>query len=189
MWYVVRHPETIWNSAHRYQGWSDIALSVKGERQREQMVTFLSNLKDIAVIISSDLQRCSDIAKRVVEHKQSTGEKIELVLSREIRELNFGTWEGKTYYEIQSIEPQHQKKWLDDPYQYSPPKGESLNTLIHRATSFLEAYRDKNCLIITHGGVIGVIINHWFNEDIMSSRPKLGTCIRIDFNKGWQEIH
>ncbi|GAE05626.1 histidine phosphatase family protein [Paenibacillus sp. JCM 10914] len=88
-----------------------------------------------------------------------------------LRELDFGDWEGRTYDELKEVSAYRQ--WIDDPAAMTPPNGESWNAFQSRIRGFLESVADetgarqKRCsnvqgidaevskvLVVTHGGVI-----------------------------------
>lgn len=182
MWYLVRHPQTIWNLQRRYQGWMDIDLSEKGLVQKEEMINNLSRLERLDVVLSSDLLRCRTIAEPVAKKRN-----LKLVVSKDIRELNFGTWEGLTFDEISRLDGENQRLWLRNPYKYAPPNGETLNECLDRVTEFLEPYQMENALIVTHGGIIGALLQFYLKRDF--SIPDAGTCIKLDIvKKDWTEI-
>lgn len=109
------------------------------------------------------------------------------MVSKQIRELNFGSWEGLTFDEIKACDEEYQKLWLEDPYQYAPPHGETLLECMNRVTGFLQPYQQDNALIVTHGGVIGALLYYYFHQAFYI--PDVGTCVKIDFhNKLWSEL-
>jgi broad specificity phosphatase PhoE len=161
----------------------DIDLSEKGLAQKEKMINYLSKLEKLDVVISSDLTRCRTIAEPIAKRKN-----LKLVISKNIRELNFGAWEGLTFDEIGRLDEDYQKQWLRNPYEYAPPNGETLNQCLVRATDFLEPYQGENALIVTHGGIIGALMHYYLKRDF--NIPDAGTCIKLDIRKkDWTEIN
>ena len=53
------------------------------------------------------------------------------------RESNFGEWEGKTYEDVEK--DMDYRTWIDDPYEYAPPGGESLVEVRKACTGSTEA--------------------------------------------------
>ena len=64
---LVRHGETTWNDAQRFQGHTDVPLSAHGWRQSERLAERFAN-ESIAAIYSSDLARASDTARVIARH-------------------------------------------------------------------------------------------------------------------------
>lgn len=78
---------------------------------------------------------------------------------KRIMELNFGDWELKYWEQIPSPEIQ---PWYDNYIHVAPPNGESMVEMQHRVYDFFDhlkkKYSDNKILIITHAGVIRLMI-------------------------------
>ncbi len=81
-----------------------------------------------------------------------------------LKEINFGDWEGCTFEEIVRTYPDLSQQWLDKPADMRPPNGENFRDLQERAIKVLheiyELNKGKNVLIVTHGGLISVLVCH-----------------------------
>ena len=97
---AIRHGETAWNVDTRLQGHLDIALNAKGLWQAEQAARALEG-ESIAAIYASDLLRAWHTASAIA---QTTG--APLVASQGLRERCFGSFEGKTYAELEAQWPE-----------------------------------------------------------------------------------
>ena len=95
---LVRHGETDWNAEGRLQGHTDRPLSDYGRRQAERLAEELDG-EELEAIYSSDLARARDTAEIV-------GRKLGLptVLDPDLREKDWGTWEGLTAAERDRVE-------------------------------------------------------------------------------------
>ena len=95
---LVRHGETDWNSEGRLQGHTDRPLSYFGRRQAQQLAEELDG-EELEAIYSSDLARARETAEIV-------GRKLGLptVLDPDLREKDWGTWEGLTAAERDRVE-------------------------------------------------------------------------------------
>ena len=123
----------------------------------------------IDAIYSSDLQRAADTARIIAAPHE-----VEVTISRELREINFGALEGRSFTEIQQDYPHISARWLC----YNPgealPEGESLNQLaarVARSLTLLEKHSPEDTvLIVAHGGTIrtilclllGIGLEHWW---------------------------
>ncbi len=163
----LRHGETQWNKERRYQGSLNIGLNERGRQQARQAACLLEN-REINLIISSDLDRARDTA-RVVGEK--TGLKVNL--RQELREMDFGIWEGKDYPTIQEESLQAYQQWLDDPVKNPPPRGESLDDFRDRVVEICQDIlerEEETVLIVCHGGVIMVYLTHILGMDLRDYR-------------------
>ncbi|TKI86236.1 histidine phosphatase family protein [Bacillus mycoides] len=90
--YVTRHGKTILNTNHRAQGWADSPLVEKGVEVASNLGT---GLKDIhfTKVYSSDSGRAIETANLVLKHSEQSNLKLEK--RKNLRELNFGIFEGE----------------------------------------------------------------------------------------------
>ena len=153
--FLMRHGETDWNLAQRFQGHSDVPLNQVGLRQAQALRDRLSD-ETITSIYSSDLGRAYETAKIIANGKNN------LQSDARLREVHFGDWEGLTYSEIQEKYPGQLLAWEQDVYKTAPPNGETLEQLAEHSQSILNdllvKHRDETILVVAHGGVIRVLI-------------------------------
>ncbi len=152
---LIRHGETEWNKIKKYQGHMDIELNDWGRQQAGEAAKELANL-NIDYFASSDLKRAKETAEIIASfHENDVSE------FKELREMNFGNWEGKSFKEIKNENPLDFQKWIKDPVKYSPPSGETLEQfqgrVLHGFNKVLEKSYKKNA-IVTHGGVIMILL-------------------------------
>jgi probable phosphoglycerate mutase len=95
---LVRHGETDWNADGRLQGQTDRPLSDFGRRQAQRLAEELAD-EELEAIYSSDLARARETAEII-------GERLVLAvdLDPELREKDWGTWEGLTAVERDRVE-------------------------------------------------------------------------------------
>ena len=95
---LVRHGETDWNAEGRLQGHTDRPLSDYGRGQARGLAEELEG-EELEAIYASDLARARETAEIV-------GERLGLpvVLDPDLREKDWGTWEGLTAVERDRVE-------------------------------------------------------------------------------------
>jgi len=143
---VVRHGQTKLNSKHLINGWIDDVLTKDGLRQAKEASKKIP--KGIDIIYSSDLKRALDTAK-ILNKKLD----LKIVPSVNLREINFGSLEGK-FFSNDLIIPHRSMK-----YNWHPYGGESFGDVKKRLLKFLKKIRkdNKKVLIVTHGGIIRLL--------------------------------
>ena len=155
--YLVRHGETAWNRSGRYQGQSDPPLSKSGWCQAEEAAARLGGVR-LDAIYSSDLRRAASTA-RVLAVRASVPP-TRVYRTADLREIDFGCWEGLTYREIQQRWGDALQSWYRDPVAYTPPGGEPFARFCYRvARFFLEIarrHRGAAVAVVTHGGVLAL---------------------------------
>lgn len=117
---IIRHGETDWNVENRCQGWMDIPLNANGKSQTLDTLRAIKNI-NISKIYSSPLIRAYEMANKISKSK-----KIPLFILDELKEINFGIWEGKKLDFIKQKSQNLYKIWLSRPEEIRFPQGENL---------------------------------------------------------------
>ncbi len=182
--FVARHGLTNWNQQNKYQGQSDIPLNEKGNCQARNLGQYLAG-ETLDAVYSSDLKRAYKTAEIV-----STPHNLEVNKKKELREINFGEWQGLTYSEIETNFPERLKKWYQNPVSNCPPGGETMTEFRERVENgfneIIKENQNNKVLVVAHGGTIKAFLtvilemppeNYW-QFDISST----GLSI-IDFYK------
>lgn len=157
---LVRHAQSVWNAAGRWQGWSDASLSEVGLLQAEQAGRSLA-----AAGVAPDIVACSDLARsrRTAEVlAAAVGHTKPLVLDPDLREHNLGDWQGLTTEEINARWPDQLERWRGGDLE-SIPGGEPRGSFADRAMSALRRLAVGNLdglvLVVAHGGVVMALEN------------------------------
>ena len=109
---LVRHGETDWNAVGRLQGHTDRPLSDHGRKQARRLAAELDG-EEFDAVYASDLARARETAEIVAERLH-----LPVLLDPDLREKDWGNWEGLTSTERFGIElvgestEQHQKRML-----------------------------------------------------------------------------
>jgi alpha-ribazole phosphatase len=98
---------------------------------------------------SSPLRRCQALAEAL--HPRP-------LLDERLAEMDFGAWEGRPWDTIPSAELD---AWAADIGAYAPPGGESPFAVQERALDFVDGLDVPEAIIVTHAGVIRVLLAHW----------------------------
>ncbi|HKL41141.1 MAG TPA: alpha-ribazole phosphatase [Clostridia bacterium] len=162
--YLVRHGETNANVEKRYCGQTDVDLNHKGLRDAASIAKVLKNTS-LDSIVSSDLKRTLKTAELINEYHR-----LELELNPDFREINFGKFENLTFEEIGVKYPDEKAKMIKEKINYNFLEGESLSVLYKRViksfNKLLEEKENENILIVSHGGVIRMILTEILSGDL-----------------------
>jgi len=166
--YFMRHGETVWNTERRYQGMTDIELSAEGIRQAECVTERFKNIH-IDKIYSSPLKRAMATARPIAENKG-----LEIIEEDAFREIYFGEWEGMTVPDLTEKYGDSYINFIKEPHNYGFPGEQSIDKVIERIKPSIDRIidnEDGNVLIISHGGIIRLMImyimgldNSWFTK-------------------------
>jgi probable phosphoglycerate mutase len=154
---LVRHGETDWNATGRIQGHSDTPLNGAGRIQARRAARQLAR-EPIRALYSSDLARAFETATIIGAPLGLTA-----VASPQLRERQYGAWEGLTAAEIQVRYPEQFAMWRARSTDFAPPRGETGSELLTRALAELQTIAQRHLaemvLVVTHGGLCNVLIN------------------------------
>ncbi len=156
---LVRHGETNWNLAGRFQGHADPGLNANGELQAVAVAALLAG-EEGAAIFTSDLARAVETGRHI-----GAVHGIPLQMEPLLREINFGAWEGLTFREIQAQYPEVLQEWLKDPFSLRAPGGETAGELGQRVIMawnriLHEANTGQTVVIVAHAGPLRMLLCH-----------------------------
>jgi len=149
--FLIRHGETEASVLKWLCGRTDVPLTDGGIRQIQGIAAFLSGRKP-AVIYTSPLLRARQSAEILRSRFGVT-----IVEDRDLREVDFGDWEGLTMDQIRLRAPAELDHLRRSPDTFVFPNGESVADLVLRVRGFMgrviEAQeRDGTCCVVSHGG-------------------------------------
>ena len=160
---LVRHGETRWNEAGRYQGWEDPPLSPDGKATARRIGALL-RARDLGpyTLWSSDLRRAVTTARIASGRAPRT--------DRRLRELHFGRFAGRTYEENLERFGARFADWVAHRGRLPPPGGETLPHLLSRTRAWLDEVRGatgphETAVAVTHGGVIRALVRPFTHEE------------------------
>src|SRR5699024_7854279 len=136
---LLRHGLTLENERSAYIGWTNSSLSEQGrtilqkvKKQWESCHPLHGNTYLCKTLLQADDIFSSDL-KRWLETATILFPTYATQTSAELREMNFGAWEEKTYSELKDI-PTY-REWLDHPLTKRPDRGESFQQFSERIES------------------------------------------------------
>lgn len=145
-----------------YRGGIDHPLS---ERGWQQMRSATAQAEPWQQIISSPLTRCRDFAEEL-----ATRLGLPCTIDDRLREVGFGSWEGKTGDQLRANDPDRLKRFYHDPVGERPEGAEPLDAFLGRVGAAIDAVREQHpgqhTLLVCHAGVIRAAIAHTLNAPL-----------------------
>ncbi|UBU10802.1 bifunctional RNase H/acid phosphatase [Nonomuraea gerenzanensis] len=146
---LLRHGETELSLERRFSGRGEAELTPNGLAQAAAAAARLSrDPYRLDVIVTSPLKRARQTAEAVAERSG-----VEVEVYEDLREADFGAWEGHTFTEVQRRWPAELTAWLADP-EAAPPGGESFAETARRVQAarqyLVERYEGKTVLVVSH---------------------------------------
>ncbi|MDY6268508.1 MAG: histidine phosphatase family protein [Selenomonadaceae bacterium] len=160
----IRHGQTEWNISGRYQGQSDVALSPLGTLQAEKLAAHFP-VAELSAIYSSTLSRAMRTAECIAE-------RFGLVVQprAELREINFGDWEGLTYDEITKKWPEALTDFFQHPDRLAIPHGETFPIVQARALGCIrelcQKHTDETIAVVAHGAILRTLLAAALHMDL-----------------------
>lgn len=153
--YLIRHGEINTSGKKTYIGITDVPLSDNGIFQAKKLKEFFLD-KQIDKIYSSDLKRSVKTAAIIVEDRN-----LSVIQLNELREINMGEWEGKTFSEIRCNDEHIFNYRMENIEDFKPKNGESFRECEKRAVNIFNKITEDdahNIVIVAHAGVNRVIL-------------------------------
>lgn len=146
---LIRHGETGWNAEGRWQGCQDVPLNARGLEQAAQAAAYVRDAFSPRRVWSSDLMRCTATAAPL-------GLPVET--SKTLREVSYGTWEGKRFVDLPESEQKMALERLAWDPEFRAPGGEKFGNLVRRGARFLAESKvleeEGDLVIVGHGGAL-----------------------------------
>jgi alpha-ribazole phosphatase len=151
----IRHAET--EMAGRFCGHSDPDLNTQGQAQLAGLARVLAT-ETIGGVYSSDLRRAQSTAQAI-----AAGRNVPLTLRPALREIHFGEWEGLSWPEIEQMDPEYARRWVDGYPHITPPAGETFQKFEARVLEEVSHLVDRDgesIAVVTHAGVLRLVLRH-----------------------------
>lgn len=178
----VRHGSTDFPEDQVYKGDNGPQLNTDGQMQAQRLGEWIKGDSITAVFVSPS-RRTLETANPIVKSLS-----LEYKIMDELKERDFGIWEGLTFSEIESQYPEGLKKWKEDPISYTPEGGESIIDLQKRVNNVVQGvvqqFKGKKIVVVAHMGPIRVAISLALQIPLTNYRHVQihpGSATRIDY--------
>ena len=160
---LVRHGQTLDNVAGIAQGWNDSALSENGKTQVQHLAERLSAMKPTA-LYSSPLGRALATAEAI---SAATG--LPITQLPELREMNYGGWEGRSFLDVRREDEPAYQRWIADE-EANCPAGESHADVRRRLVRAIRQINSERPVVVTHGTAIRIAATALLELPTMTAR-------------------
>jgi len=152
---LLRHGEL--QGGIRYRGRTEAVLTREGRAAMDDVWRKLEG--SIDVIVTSPLSRCRQPAESWAK-QAGIGCRVE----PDIRELNYGAWEGLSKEEIEDQFPGMLSRWRENPVGMHIPEADRIEDFAKRVIesweTILTKSAGKHSLVVAHSGTLRVILAH-----------------------------
>ena len=165
---LVRHGQTAWNNAARFQGHLDSPLTPEGLEQARALGRRLEG-EAIAAIYSSDLGRARQTAELIAEF---TGNAV--AQDGRLRERGLGVFQGLSRAEARERYPADAERYFSRDPDFVVPEGESARGHFEKAFACLNELAPRHAgetiVVVTHGGLVSSLFRHVCGIDFGAER-------------------
>jgi broad specificity phosphatase PhoE len=147
--FAIRHGETAWSLSGQHTGTTDIPLTDNGRRLADRMRPVLAK-EAFALVLVSPMQRARETC-------QLAGCGGSAVVDDDLKEWNYGQYEGQTTEQIDSVVP----GWLI--FRDGCPGGETPEQVGERVDRVIARTRkvEGNVALFAHGHLLRVLASRW----------------------------
>lgn len=187
---LVRHVETYGNVEHRFNGHTESDYTEYGLKMKamlEDELVALNERLPFDKIYVSPIQRAYKIGKNVADRLG-----MPCVVDDDLKEFNFGIFDGLTIDEAMAKDPETWQRWMDDYNFVQIPGGERYEDYHHKLKRFLESHAeehaDQTVLIVAHGGTVHSLLVNLLDLSLESKwhfKIELGSITIIDCPEGY----
>jgi probable phosphoglycerate mutase len=154
--WLVRHGETEWSRSGQHTSRTDLPLTPEGERQTENLTRMLAG-HAFARVLSSPMKRAVDTCRRVGLTPE---------ISDDLREWDYGDYEGLTTPEIQKSAP----GWTV--WTGLAPNGETVDQVAVRADRIISRALSVggDVALFGHGHLLRILAARWIGLEPSGGR-------------------
>jgi len=163
--WLMRHGETAWSLSGAHTGRTDLPLTENGRRRAAAMGRYLA-ARPFALVLASPLSRA-------LETCRLAGYGAQAQLEPNLREWDYGDYEGRTTAEIQKEDP----GWSI--WNAGPRNGETIAQVAARADAVLArvAGTEGDVALFAHGHLLRILTARWLGLEPHAARLfALGTA-------------
>jgi len=145
--YLIPTGPTLWQCQDRLEAATGSPLADQAMAVLESICGPLVGER-IDAVYSGDMSgevQAAGLVARVLEVRRK--------VNPDLREVDYGLWQGLTRSEIRHRQPKHYRDWMDDPARGCPPAGETFDEASERLWSAVESIVKRH----KHGAAVLVL--------------------------------
>jgi broad specificity phosphatase PhoE len=156
---LLRHASHAASHQPRFWGSSDIGLTEHGLLEAASLAPLIRSYNPERCFCSP-LKRCIETIRPIAS--------LPVEINPDLREIDFGRWEGMTFAEIEQSDPEAVHQWATYDPGFSFPGGERISDFLTRVRAAAKSFvscSEKTVLAVTHAGIIRALICHFLDLD------------------------
>lgn len=151
---LLRHGQSPMSIRREYSGSrSNPELTDVGHRQARAAAEHLRGMAERGEVAFSGIVASPQRRAQQTAQAAATALGLDIDVDEDLRETDFGLWEGMTFSEAHRATPELHSAWLADP-TVAPPEGEDFRTVDARVAAararITERYGASDVLVVSH---------------------------------------
>ncbi len=153
--YLIRIGQSLWEQQDRVEPSTGTPLTEQGVAEIQSAAKQLTD-KNIAAVYA-------DAGEAEVKSAELLGQALDVKVRHDdnLRELDFGLWQGLTTDELHRRHPKVYRQWMESPSSVCPPGGEEIPEAARRLKavlkSILKRHKDEAALIVLRPVAMGLL--------------------------------
>ncbi len=191
--WLVRHGETEWSLSGAHTSRTDIPLTEHGRKRAEELRDYLHG-KNFDAVLTSPMQRARETCEIAGLGRQA-------VVEDDLREWDYGIYEGRTTPEIREAEPGW-SVWGSEIKEGETVEhvGERTDRVIAHALQVAEGGANRRVALFAHAHVLRILAARWMGLEARAGRllalgtgsvSRLGwereTRVIVTWNRGFED--
>ncbi len=156
---LARHGEVEGINPPVFRGRLDLHLTEAGVRQARALAKAISKIHRVTALFSSPARRCVDTAALIGKTLDRPVQTLPA-----LQDIDFGTWQGLSYEEVQARWPQQWQRWCNTPQLASIPQAETLQEALARVSGamreLLARHHDQTIVVVAHDSINRILLCH-----------------------------
>lgn len=162
--YLTRHGETIWNTKKLMQGWKNSPLTPQGIKDANHLSKRLSEIP-LAAIYSSTSGRAMNTAE-IIKGKSP----IKLIANASLREMSFGSWEGKSLERNEQEDTKQWQSFWETPHLFShdtiEPFVKVQERMVKTINNIAKQHPFESVCVVSHSISLKLLLDYFENKTL-----------------------
>jgi broad specificity phosphatase PhoE len=154
---AVRHGSIEGMETKRFRGRHDTPLTASGLLQAEATAVFVGSFCRPTIVYAGPMKRCLQTAGVIASVCNASCEVLGV-----LNDIDYGTWQNKTFDEIADSHPKQFHTWLAAPHLMRFPDGEELQDVTDRAGDalrfLLQHHQEQTVVLVSHSSFLRALI-------------------------------
>jgi broad specificity phosphatase PhoE len=162
---LTRHGHVEGIHPPRFRGRREIPLSPLGRKQAGAVAQRIASRWTVSAVYTSPMRRCVDTGAAIADACGTNAHVLEPLV-----DLDYGSWEWKTYEEMKTEFPDTFAQWFAAPQRVRFPNGESLQDLVARAANVVRTVHARHptdtVVLVGHASTNRAILLQMFDQPL-----------------------